>query len=75
MYFALIIRRLHRSMNLFHRIRFNRNSIGFNRNRDVALVKVKVDCGVLCGSVQLYQLHKIDGRWQQAKVVGCGLVF
>jgi hypothetical protein len=51
------------------------SAIGFNRSRDVALVKVKVDCGVPCGSVQLYQLHKIDGRWQQAKMVGCGLVF
>jgi hypothetical protein len=51
------------------------SAVGFNPSRDVALVKVRVECGILCGSVQLYRLRKIDGRWQQAKMIGCGLVF
>lgn len=46
------------------------SAIGYNRNRDVAVLVIESACGPLCGSGEVVALRKSKGRWRIVGILG-----
>jgi hypothetical protein len=42
---------------------------GYNHDRDRAIVKITMTCGRLCGSDDLVELRKTNGKWERVRRV------
>jgi hypothetical protein len=50
---------------------FVMSTVGFNRDKTLAVVYTGSTCGGLCGRWALHLLQKIDGKWKTVSGVRC----